>query len=1089
MSSRQSLFRVARVIGASLALLLVAVSCGTDEEEGITAPATTAAPAAAPATTAAPAAAPATTAEASDCVPLRVSDQSDTDILELHLFRSTGAYTTTGALSWPPLDQTYEVKNGIMEGTWETVPSALIESVEWSNNGATATFTVKDGAGFADGKPITAHDFVYTFKRAIDSAGSYIPLLLPFVDIDTSDLIEVVDDRTFSVSANRPTALLERFLTFQVFAPIDKELAEANSTEEDPWAFDYFVDHNNSSGPYTIADWDRATGEIVLDLNQYYPGEVNNCGVIIKNIPDAEQRTQLLQSGELDVIMGVPPRLLPVLEEDPNITVYRAPSSRVNYLYMNRAFAPLDNKLVRQAISWAVPYDALLENVQYGYAQPAGTLVTSPMETYQGEAAGMYSLDLDKAREVFEQSGVEPFSIELGVQQSQAQDQQAAVLIQDNLRQIGIDVQINILPDGDFQSRRNNREMPMSFHQWYSWGDDPFYQMTFLAGCGQFVNFADGCNERLDEIVAEGKFETDPARRAELSLEAQKIMVDEASRVYLWSADWVIATQSDITGVKKTFSSVPRLEALGRGDFTVATAVEPVVSDAVAAPAVECVGEPLRVSDQSDTDILELHLFRSTGAYTTTGALSWPPLDQTYEVKNGIMEGTWETVPSALIESVEWSNNGATATFTVKDGAGFADGKPITAHDFVYTFKRAIDSAGSYIPLLLPFVDIDTSDLIEVVDDRTFSVSANRPTALLERFLTFQVFAPIDKELAEANSTEEDPWAFDYFVDHNNSSGPYTIADWDRATGEIVLDLNQYYPGEVNNCGVIIKNIPDAEQRTQLLQSGELDVIMGVPPRLLPVLEEDPNITVYRAPSSRVNYLYMNRAFAPLDNKLVRQAISWAVPYDALLENVQYGYAQPAGTLVTSPMETYQGEAAGMYSLDLDKAREVFEQSGVEPFSIELGVQQSQAQDQQAAVLIQDNLRQIGIDVQINILPDGDFQSRRNNREMPMSFHQWYSWGDDPFYQMTFLAGCGQFVNFADGCNERLDEIVAEGKFETDPARRAELSLEAQKIMVDEASRVYLWSADWIIATRSDITGVKKDFSSVPRLEALGRTG
>ena len=517
---------------------------------------------------------------------------------------------------------------------------------------------------------------------------------------------------------------------------------------------------------------------------------------------------------------------------------------------------------------------------------------------------------------------------------------------------------------------------------------------------------------------------------------------------------------------------------------------------AVAAPAApaddsespsDC--DPLRVSDQSDTDILELHLFRSTGAYTTTRALSWPPLDQTYEVNNGIMEGTWETVPSALIESVEWSNGDATATFTVKDGAAFGDGKPITAHDFVYTFKRAIDSAGSYIPLLLPFVDIDSSDLIEAIDDRTFSVSANRPTALLERFLTFQVFAPIDKELAEANSTEEDPWAFDYFVDHNNSSGPYVLTNWDRATGELVLDLNPGFPGEVNNCGVIIKNVPDAEQRTQLLQNGELDVIMGVPPRLLPVLEEDPNVTVYRAPSSRVNYLYMNRAYPPLDNKLVRQAISWAVPYDALLENIQYGYAQKAGTLVTSPMETYQGEAAGVYTFDLDKAKEVFEQSGVEPFSIELGVQQSQTQDQQAAVLIQDNLRQLGIDLQLKILPDGDFQGRRNNREMPMAFHQWYSWGDDPFYQMTFLAGCGSFVNFADGCNERLDEIVGEGKFEIDPARRAELSLEAQQIMVDEASRVYLWSADWTIATGAGITGVKKDFSSVPRLEALGRTG
>jgi peptide/nickel transport system substrate-binding protein len=584
--------------------------------------------------------------------------------------------------------------------------------------------------------------------------------------------------------------------------------------------------------------------------------------------------------------------------------------------------------------------------------------------------------------------------------------------------------------------------------------------------------------------MSEGKFETDPARREELSLEAQQIMVDEASRVYLWAKDWIIATRSDITGIKKDFSSVPRLEALGRGDFTNPTATTPVA----AAPA-ECTSQPLRVSDESDTDILELHLFRSTGAYTTTRALSWPPLDQTYVENDGILEGTWETVPSALIESVEWSDDRSSATFVVHGDAKFADGKPITAHDFVYTFKRAIDSAGSYIPLLLPFVDIDSSDLIEVVDDRTFTVNANRPTALLERFLTFQVFAPIDKELAEANSTEEDPWAFDYFVDHNNSSGPYTLTNWDRATGELVLDLNPGFPGEVNNCGVIIKNIPDAEQRVQLLQNGELDVIMGVPPRLLSTLEDDPNVTVYRAPSSSVNYLYMNRAFAPLDNKLVRQAISWAVPYDAILSNVLYGYAQPAGTLVTSPMETYQGDAAGVYSFDLDKAREAFEASGVEPFSIELGVQQSQTQDQQAAVLIQDNLRQIGIDLEINILPDGDFQSRRNNREMPMSFHDWYSWGDDPFYQMTFLGGCGSFVNFADGCNERLDEIMSEGKFETDPARREELSLEAQQIMVDEASRVYLWAKDWIIATRSDVTGIKKDFSSVPRLEALGRNG
>jgi len=104
-----------------------------------------------------------------------------------------------------------------------------------------------------------------------------------------------------------------------------------------------------------------------------------------------------------------------------------------------------------------------------------------------------------------------------------------------------------------------------------------------------------------------------------------------------------------------------------------------------------------------------------------------------------------------------------------------------------------------------------------------------------------------------------------------------------------------------------------------------------------------------------------------------------------------------------------------------------------------------------------------------------------------MFFHEWFSWGDDPFYQMTFLAKCGAFTNFAGGCNERLDEIIEEGTFETDSAVRDALSLEAQQLMVADADRIYLWSADWNLATGADIVGVTKDFTEVPRFENLSR--
>ena len=108
-------------------------------------------------------------------------------------------------------------------------------------------------------------------------------------------------------------------------------------------------------------------------------------------------------------------------------------------------------------------------------------------------------------------------------------------------------------------------------------------------------------------------------------------------------------------------------------------------------------------------------------------------------------------------------------------------------------------------------------------------------------------------------------------------------------------------------------------------------------------------------------------------------------------------------------------------------------------------------------------------------------------RELPERYPDVFLPGDDPFYQMTFLAKCGQFTNFAGGCNERLDEIIAAGTFETDPAVRNALSLEAQQLMIEDADRIYLWSANWALATRSDITGVTKDFTEVPRFENLSR--
>ena len=518
-----------------------------------------------------------------------------------------------------------------------------------------------------------------------------------------------------------------------------------------------------------------------------------------------------------------------------------------------------------------------------------------------------------------------------------------------------------------------------------------------------------------------------------------------------------------------------------------ATTTTGATTETTGATEPEPTSEPIVVSLSTDINILEQHLFRSTGSYAVTRALYQPLLDQVYDERDGARLGTSEVAPSEILDSYDVAADG-TATFTLNPDAKFANGDTITASDAVYMLTRSIDAPASYIPLLLPFIAIDSADSFTVVDDVTFTIAPNQPTALFNRFMTFQVFGPIQQSLADANATEEDPYAFDYFTTNANASGPYGLVSWDQARGELILEPNAGWPGQVANSGIIVRNVPDAEQRALLLQNGDLDVAAGLPPRLIAELVDDPNINVYSAPSTRINYIGMNAEAEPnLANEKVRQAISYAVPYQALVDNVMFGLASPAGTLITSNMETYAGDAAGVYTTDLEKAKALMEESGVDPFEVEMAVQNSRAQDQQAAVFIQDALREIGITVNINVLPDGEFSGLRDSRELAMFFHEWFSWGDDPFYQMTFLAKCGAFTNFAGGCNERLDEIIEEGTFETDSAVRDALGLEAQQLMVADADRIYLWSADWNLATGADVVGVTKDFTEVPRFENLSK--
>lgn len=568
-----------RRVAILLVFALVLTACAGDEEEPAAttaatqeAPATTAAeemePEEAPATTAAeeeePEEAP-TTTEAMEVMvekPVIVASLADTpNLIELHTFRTTSAYAVTNAVYEPLIKQVLEEQaNGLLQGSFVDHVGAGAESFdiqETADGGFLATFTIRQGQTFSDGTPVTANDYKYVFDRSIEGPG-YIGLLLPFVGISSTDQIRVIDDHTFEVETTVQSPLFRRFLTFQVFGAMNQAEADANATEDDPWAFAYYNDKGGGSGPYYVAKFDP-DNEVVLEPNPGYwnAGNLPNAGVIIRPIPDANEKARLIAAGEIDVATGIPPRLLAVLEDDPDVTIWASQTTGVHYLAMNQTIAPMDNLHLRQAIVSAVPYQALIDNVMFGFASPASGVVTSNMETHDASIGANFSQDLDAARAHLEASGVGDITLLLGVRESRLGDQEAAVLIQDSLRQIGLSVDVQILPDGDFSGRINANELPLFIHDWFSWGEDPFYQMRFLTTCGQFVNYARFCNEAYDALVQEGTFTTDPAVRQDVSSQAQQIFLDQAVWAPLWSSDRTYVTHKCVTGVVQDYTRIP----------------------------------------------------------------------------------------------------------------------------------------------------------------------------------------------------------------------------------------------------------------------------------------------------------------------------------------------------------------------------------------------------------------------------------------------------------------------------------------------------------------------------------------------------
>ncbi len=434
---------------------------------------------------------------------------------------------------------------------------------------------------------------------------------------------------------------------------------------------------------------------------------------------------------------------------------------------------------------------------------------------------------------------------------------------------------------------------------------------------------------------------------------------------------------------------------------------------------------------------------------------------------------SFDTIEGRLVESADESADGLTWTLHLRQGVIGCSGNEMTSADVKYAYDRAfgLNATGFFLSAT---VNLSAADNVTVVDDYTVEIKLDALSPIFQQVYTLYYPAIVDSAIVQEHATDEDPWATEWLGTNSAGYGPYCVTDF-TAGQQVVMEANpNYWEGEVPIKEVVYRAVPDSAQRLSLLQSGDVDVALALSPRQLAEVEGNSDLKVgQQKPGNTYISVALNATTEPFDDPLVRQALSYAVPYDEIVNDVYRGFAV-AGDSYTPPNFPDYTNEFWPYEQDLDQARDLLEQAGLaDGFDFTLTFAEFTPAERDVALAMQTAFSDIGVNMEINIVSPAVHQDAFVNRTEPAIMYTAQSHIYDTVYGMQIFLGSGaaSYLNAGNYVSAELDAIFEEGAGIPQNERRSEIAKEAQEILAGDAPWLIPAIEDYAVAMRADVEG------------------
>ena len=427
-------------------------------------------------------------------------------------------------------------------------------AADWSTSedGLTWTFELREGVMWhpPESRELVAADVVYSFERLLnEDTGS--PWRSNFTPIT-------------NVSADGDYTVVFEF--DQPYAPFLYKLSSGG----------YILPEGADDADYDIADQPVGTGPFVFDenvpqartevsaFNDYYETDDNGNslpyldGIEFRIVPEGQARLTNLQSGSIDWAVTVPPSQASSLEGSNSITLSNIPGTYYDYLGHNTTRAPLDDVQLRQAISFAINRESIVQGARFGFAEPTQDPIP-PSSIWKDliSVEEPYSQDIERATQLAEESDYDGEELTIQVGQQYPQQVTIAEIIQEQLGEAGINATVQPTDFSSMISNLNAGEYDLTIVGWSGFVD-PDDMMYLQFHSGETFNQSNYSNDEVDQLLEQGRQAAgNREERAEFYDDAVDIISQESPYTFLEFNEELTAWQNSVMNFTHISTATP----------------------------------------------------------------------------------------------------------------------------------------------------------------------------------------------------------------------------------------------------------------------------------------------------------------------------------------------------------------------------------------------------------------------------------------------------------------------------------------------------------------------------------------------------